>query len=70
MQSLELKIEGMSCGHCVRSVQQALEHVDGVTVERAGIGEAKLAYDPQRTRPERILAAVSDEGFAPQIRQG
>lgn len=68
MQSLELTIEGMSCGHCVRSVHQALEHVDGVTIERVGIGEAALAYDSKRTGPGRILAAISDQGFRPHVR--
>lgn len=35
---IEFQVEGMSCGHCVRAVTQALQEVDaaaGVTVDLA-----------------------------------
>ena len=28
--TIEMRIEGMSCGHCVRAVHDALSAVDGV----------------------------------------
>jgi copper chaperone CopZ len=68
MKDLELKIDGMSCAHCVESVRKALDEIDGVDVDRVEVGTARLAYDPERTQPERILAAVSDGGFSPRIR--
>ncbi len=39
MKTVTLNIEGMSCGHCVQTVQKALEAVDnisGVTVDLDG----------------------------------
>jgi copper chaperone len=58
----ELKIDGMTCGHCEKAVQQALAGVAGVErveVDLAGglarvEGEADLAA---------LVAAVEEEGF-------
>jgi copper chaperone CopZ len=32
MEYLNLKIDGMSCGHCVARVEKALKKIDGVNV--------------------------------------
>ena len=63
MQRVSIDIQGMSCGHCVRSVDQALKALDGVQVEQVAIGHATVSYDPATTTPERITQAVEDEGY-------
>jgi copper chaperone len=63
MERLTMKIEGMSCGHCVAAVNQALDAVDGVEVEYVGIGTAAIAFDPARTTTDSITQAVADEGY-------
>ncbi len=63
MERTSLRIEGMSCGHCVRAVTRALLGLEGVEVEQVGIGSARLGYDPARTGPERIASAVAEEGY-------
>lgn len=60
---LRLSIEGMSCGHCVRAVDQALKALPGIEVERVEIGSALVAYDPALISAERIEAAISEEGY-------
>ena len=65
MQSLTLKIDGMSCGHCVMSVQKALRALDGVQVDQVLVGSAQLQFDPARRQVDEILEAIRDEGFAP-----
>ena len=64
MEHLNMTITGMSCGHCVAAVRQALDELPGVTVEDVAVGSAAVAYDPQRTTPERIAAAVANAGYA------
>jgi copper chaperone len=64
MDRMTMKIDGMSCGHCVSSVEKALKSLDGVGVEKVSIGEATVAYDPRTTSAERITQAVEDEGYA------
>ena len=64
MERATLRIDGMSCDHCVRAVRTALEAVPGVTVRAVAVGTATVAYDARETPIERILDAVHDEGYA------
>ncbi len=64
MERLALKIDGMSCGHCVAAVTKALKAVNGVQVDSVGIGSASLAYDPAATTPGAIASAVAVAGYA------
>ena len=63
MNALEIEIQGMTCQHCVRAVREALTAVDGVNVERVGIGSALVAYDPERTTPTALVSAVKGQGY-------
>ena len=37
-----IKIEGMSCGHCVMSVKSELESVSGIKIKEVKIGTATV----------------------------
>jgi copper chaperone len=63
MRRLTLHIEGMSCGHCLNAVNQALAALPGVQVDSVRIGRAELRYDESITTPPRIEAAVEDAGY-------
>lgn len=63
MDRMTLKIEGMSCGHCVGAVRRALDAVPGVEVEEVAIGEARIAFDPATTSTAAITEAIEDEGY-------
>jgi copper chaperone len=63
MQSLKLKIEGMSCEHCVRAVKGRLTATPGVAVDEVEIGSARLRYDPTKTSIDEIEEAIADEGY-------
>jgi copper chaperone len=63
MERVTLAIDGMSCGHCVRSVEQALKSLDGVAVEQVAVGTATVQYDPASTSIDRLKDAVEDEGY-------
>jgi len=68
MNKLELEIQGMSCGHCVAAVSEALGELEGVDVEAVRIGSAKLNYRPEVVSPEQIVLAVEDAGYSAQPR--
>lgn len=59
----ELKIDGMSCGHCVSSVKQALEAVPGVTEVSVSLEEGRATVDADGPTLEQLVAAVEEEGF-------
>ena len=63
MQHLTLKIDGMSCGHCVARVEKALSKLDGVSVRRVVIGSAEIDYDPSRINFAGIRDAIDDAGY-------
>ena len=55
-------VKGMSCGHCVRAISQAIQARDGaaeVQVDLAG-GEVRVA---SRLAEAEILAAIREEGY-------
>jgi copper chaperone len=65
MATATLKIEGMTCQHCVKAVTGALEGHDGVkhaAVDLAG-GRATVEYDESRVSPRELASAVTDEGY-------
>jgi len=60
---IKLKISGMTCGHCVMGVKEALGAVAGVTGTvdvSLDKGEALVEGTPD---PQALLAAVKEEGF-------
>jgi len=63
MQHLTLKIDGMSCGHCVAAVEKTLSKLEGVGLGRVDVGWAEIHYDPARTPFEHIRQAIDDAGY-------
>lgn len=69
MKTVELGIEGMSCGHCVRAVESALggvEHARDVRVELEQ-GRATVRLDPEGSERD-LVAAVDDVGYSATVR--
>ena len=66
--SVSLKIEGMSCQHCVRAVRAALESLDGVEVESVDVGSAELTFDPSKASIAQITDIVADAGYPAEPR--
>lgn len=60
--TVDFAITGMSCGHCVASVTDALAHVPGVTVERVTVGAARVTLDPA-VDPATVVDAIRESGY-------
>ncbi len=63
MKTQELKIEGMSCGHCVMHVKKELGKVNGLTIESVEIGKARVQFDEKAVTVDRIAKAIEDAGY-------
>ncbi len=63
MKKIELKIEGMTCNHCVMHVTKAIKTIDGVRVVDVQIGKAILEYDDNLVAINRIIEAIEEEGY-------
>lgn len=64
MTSLTLHITGMSCGHCLNAVRNALSGAAGVELRSVQMGRAELDYDPVVTSPAQIAGIVTEAGYA------
>lgn len=64
----ELKVEGMSCGHCKMSVEKALKSVQGVEKVEVFLQEGKAIVEGSAP-VEALIAAVQEEGYSASVRQ-
>lgn len=58
----QLKIEGMSCQHCVRAVAEVINQAAGVEASEVTVGEATITH-PDNLDWTAILANLEEEGF-------
>ena len=57
-----LSIDGMTCGHCVQAVTNALAAVPGVAVRTVAVGSAQITALDGLT-VARAIAALDDAGY-------
>jgi mercuric ion transport protein len=60
-----VSVEGLSCVACEIPVRRALRHVDGVKSVQvnAGTKTAAVDYEPTKTNPEQLVAAINSTGY-------
>ena len=65
MEAAVIKVSGMTCQGCVRSVTRVLQAVPGVVSVEVSLeqGEAKVGFDPAQADLARLRRAVEDAGF-------
>ena len=61
----KIKIDGMSCQHCVKTVTDAMVDLDGVSQVKVNlkIGEAKIKFEKGRLDLEQLKTAIVTAGF-------
>jgi copper chaperone len=55
-------VQGMSCGHCVGAVTQAVKSVDPQAEVKVDLGSGKVEVQSQRDRTA-IAKAIEEEGY-------
>jgi len=63
--TVELNVEGMSCGHCKASVEKAVSALTGVSevaVDLAG-KSVKVTYNSEKVNAEAVKKAITDQGY-------
>ncbi|MBC8414664.1 MAG: heavy-metal-associated domain-containing protein [Nitrospira sp.] len=63
MSEIKLSIDGMSCQHCVKSVQQALDNADGVQNSQVAIGSVTIQYDELKVDKTALAVLIQSAGF-------
>lgn len=62
-----LAIDGMTCGHCIRTVSATLGEVPGVAVRSVAIGNAEIEA-PDGLSVAAAIAALDDAGYPARVR--
>ncbi|CAM3466187.1 MULTISPECIES: copper chaperone CopZ [Paenibacillaceae] len=63
MQNQTLKVEGMSCNHCVNSIEGALRNI-GVTAKvDLKNGTVQVQYDENNVNLEKIKHEIEEQGY-------
>ena len=65
MDTVELKVEGMDCEGCVKSVTRMLSAVPGVSSVDVSLAQARarLIYDPAKAGLADVKRAVERAGY-------
>jgi copper chaperone len=65
METVDIRIEGMSCEGCVKSVTRTLQAVAGVQRVEVSLDEekARVTYDPKKAGLAELKRAVERAGY-------
>lgn len=65
METITLKIGGMTCGGCVSSVTKVLESLNGVEKAEVSLENASAAvsFDGAKIQAAALIEAVEEAGF-------
>ncbi|GGA43571.1 copper chaperone CopZ [Kroppenstedtia guangzhouensis] len=63
MKQTILHVKGMSCGHCVDSVEGALKRIGAKGTVDLEAGTVQVAYDEDRVTLEQVKEAIEDQGY-------
>jgi len=57
-----IKIDGMSCQHCVMAVKKQIQKLDVQKID-VKIGEATIEFDGSRLKVDAIENAIKEAGY-------
>lgn len=65
LKKAKIKINGMSCQHCVKTVTDVMMGIDGVSQVKVNLkkGEARLKFERDRLDLELLETAIVTAGF-------
>ncbi|KAM4555012.1 copper-transporting ATPase 1 isoform 1-T1 [Odontesthes bonariensis] len=70
--SVSLKVEGMTCGSCVQSIEQRIGSLQGVMHIKVSLEQmsATVIFDHSQQSPELLSEAIEDMGFESSVPEG
>ncbi|WP_427137791.1 copper chaperone CopZ [Psychrobacillus psychrodurans] len=60
-----LNVQGMSCGHCVSSVEGSVGKLDGVNEVKVDLesGKVDVSFDEDKVSLDVIKETIDDQGY-------
>ena len=63
MKEVTIKIDGMSCQHCVMRVKKSLEGLAGISNLSVEVGSARMSFDESKIQQADIENAIVKAGY-------
>lgn len=64
-EKIQLKVEGMSCGHCVKAIENGVGELNGVEAINVSLeqGLVDVVFDNSKVTTSNIKEAIEEEGY-------
>ncbi|MCP3738109.1 copper chaperone CopZ [Rossellomorea sp. BNER] len=65
MEKMTLNVTGMSCGHCVNSIEGSVGELSGVTAVKVNLdtGTVHVEFNPNEVTLDKIKDTIDDQGY-------
>ncbi|MBX9971066.1 copper chaperone CopZ [Priestia aryabhattai] len=65
MEKVTLKVNGMSCGHCVKAIEGSVGELQGVESVNVHLkeGNVDVEFNPSEASLEKIKETIDDQGY-------
>ncbi|MCB5236084.1 copper chaperone CopZ [Niallia circulans] len=65
MENVTLKVEGMSCNHCVKAVEGSVGELAGVSVVKVNLKEGlvDVSFNANEVALETIKETIDEQGY-------
>jgi copper chaperone len=65
MEKVTLKVNGMSCGHCVKAIEGSVGELQGVKSVSVHLkeGNVDVEFNPSEASLEKIKETIDDQGY-------
>lgn len=65
MENVTLNVKGMSCGHCVKSVEGSVGTLDGIGKVKVNLeaGQVNVEFNSEKVTLEKIKETIDDQGY-------
>ncbi len=65
MEKIVIRVDGMTCGGCVRNVTNVLSALPGVDEAKVSLEDAQVMvrFDPAKVSVAQLKEAITDAGF-------
>ncbi len=65
MENITLSVKGMSCGHCVNSVEGSVESLEGVEQVKVHLdtGKVDVSFNQEKVTIDKIKETIDDQGY-------
>ncbi|MFT8320625.1 MAG: copper chaperone CopZ [Bacillus sp. (in: firmicutes)] len=65
MEQITLKVDGMSCGHCVKAVESSVGELSGVSTVKVNLEEGlvDVAFDEKEVNLDAIKETIDEQGY-------